>query len=202
MKLNIGSSSVHLDGWINLEYDEIYWKKNTFSGERISSKATRDMPDVFGDASNLHMYDDNVFDEVRASHVLEHIVQGKTISTIKEWYRVLKPKGTVRIIVPDIEFIINKWINKDENKDWWDVQLSDLGLYMDSELKKPFGHIDDAFVHLAFLNGHHLTAFTEELLKYYMEIAGFKNIERCDIDEQDIPDCTVCDYSLRLKGTK
>lgn len=202
MKLNIGSSSVHMDGWINLEYDEHYWKKHSFSGERLSPKATRDMPDVFCDASNLHIYPDNVFDEIRSSHVLEHIHQSKTILTIKEWYRVLKAGGQLRIIVPDLNFYIKKWINRDVEIEWWNVQLNDRGLYLDSELKKPFTNIDDAFVHLLFLNGHHLTAFTPDLLKYYMELAGFKNIDRCDEDEQDIPDCTVCDYSLRLKGTK
>ena len=25
-KLNIGSSTCHLNGWINLEYDENFWK--------------------------------------------------------------------------------------------------------------------------------------------------------------------------------
>lgn len=202
MKLNIGSSSCHLDGWINLEYDETYWRQNKFSGERISSKATRNMPDVFGDAICLEMYEDCMFDEVRSSHVLEHLPQSKTLKALTEWYRVLKPGGVFRVIVPDLGFFIDKWINREKEKEWWDVQLSDKGLYCDSEAKKPFEIIDDAFVHLIFLNGHHLNAFTYDLLKYYMETVGFVNIERCDKEEEDIPDCTVCDYSLRLKGIK
>jgi len=203
MKLNIGSSSCHLDGWINLEYDESYWIKHTFSGERLSSKATRNMPDVFGDAGDLkNLYQDNIFDEVRASHVLEHIPQLKTINNLNEWNRILKPGGKVRVIVPDLSFFIDKFVNKEKNKEWWEVQINDKGLYCDSELKKPFKNIDDAFVHLLFLNNHHLNAFTFNLLKYYMEIVGFKNISRCDEEEKDIPDCTVCDYSLRLSGIK
>ena len=105
MKLNIGSSSCHLDGWINLEYDEAYWRPNKFSGERLSSKATRDMPDVFGDARYLGaLYKSATFDEVRASHVLEHIPQLQTLSTLKDWHMVLKPGGTLRVIVPDFQF--------------------------------------------------------------------------------------------------
>ena len=202
MKLNIGSSSCHLDGWINLEYDEAYWRPNKFSGERLSSKATRDMPDVFGDAKNLKMYQNETFDEVRSSHVLEHIPQANTVATLREWFRVLKPGGTVRVIVPDLAFVIDKWINKEENKKWWDVYLNDPGLYCESELKKPFGHIDDAFVHVMYLDGHHVSGYTPDLLEYYLKVAGFTEIERCDEDEQDIPDCTVCDLSLRLKGVK
>lgn len=202
MKLNIGSSSCHLDGWINLEYDEKYWRQCTFNGERISPKATRDMPDVFGDATNLKMYCDNYFDEVRSSHVLEHIPQTKTISTLKEWHRILKPGGCCRVIVPDLSFIINKWINKTENKDWWDVYMNDMGLYCDSELKMPFKIEDDALVHIIHLNGHHLNSFTPDLMKFYMETVGFENISKCDEEELDIPDCTVCDLSLRMKGYK
>lgn len=201
-RLNIGSSSCHLTGWINLEYDKKYWDNCSFSGETISSKATKNKPDAFGDATKLSIYEDNKFDEIRASHILEHIPQNKTIKTIKEWFRILKPSGIIRIIVPDLSFIVDKWANKNHNEEWWKVQLTDLGLYCDSEKQKPFELIDDAFVHLIFLNGHHLTAFTPELLEHYMKLSGFVNIKRCDSEEQDIPDCTVCDYSLRLQGEK
>lgn len=203
MKLNIGSSSCHLDGWINLEYDVQYWRKNTFSGERISPKATRDMPDVFGDAKNLsNLYKDNTFDEVRASHVLEHLPIGVAIATLKEWNRILKVGGLLRVIVPDIEFIINKWVRRESEEKWWNVQKNDLGLYLDSELKSPFNNEDEALVHLIFLNGHHKNAFTNKTLSRYMSISGFDDIRRCDNEEENIPDCTVCDYSLRLIGRK
>ena len=202
MKINIGSSSCHLDGWLNLEYDESYWKKHSFSGERISSKATRDMPDVFGDGADLSQFSDNTFDEIRASHVLEHISQNRTVQTLKEWNRVLVPGGVARVIVPDTFFCIDKLLNKDDNKEWWDGQINDKALYIESELKKPFEIEDEAFMHLLFLNGHHLCGFTPDLLKLYMEKAGFKDIERCDKEEEDIPDCSSYDYSLRMKGTK
>lgn len=203
MKLNIGSSSCHLDGWINLEYDEAYWRKHSFSGERLSSKATRNMPDVFGDARYLGaLYESGIFDEVRSSHVLEHIPQSQTLLALSGWHTVLKPGGIVRVIVPDFQFFIDKWNNRENEKEWWAVQMSDKGLYCDSERKAPFKTLDDAFVHLIFLNGHHLNAFTYDLLSEYMMAVGFVDIERCDKEEEDIPDCTVCDYSLRLKGIK
>lgn len=201
-KLNIGSSSCHLTGWVNMEYDESYWKKHKFSGEKINELATRDMPDVFGDASNMsNLFPNETFDIIRSSHVLEHIPQNKTIKTLKEFYRILKPKGIARIIVPNSMFYIERLIKKEEYSEWWKTQQNDLGLYMESELKKPFGIPDDAFAHVMHLNGHHVTCFTPDLLKYYMELAGFVNIENCDIDEEGIPDVTVHECSLRLKGT-
>lgn len=201
MKLNVGSSSCHLNDWINLEFDENYWRKCTFSGEKISSKATRNMPDVFGDGRRLN-YPDNHFDELRSSHVLEHIPQQECLKTLREWHRVLEPGGIIRVIVPDFGFVIDKWLNKEENKEWWDVYLNDKGLYMESERGKPFDNIDDCMMHIFYLSGHHVNAFTHDRLKYLLEEVGFTDIERCDEEEQDIPDCTVCDLSLRLKGIK
>lgn len=43
-------------------------------------------------------YPDNSFDRLVASHVLEHIYQPHL--ALKEWYRVLKNKGTLSILIP------------------------------------------------------------------------------------------------------
>lgn len=43
------------------------------------------------------------FDIVRASHLLEHLPPRENATTIKEWMRVMAPKGELRISVPNIE---------------------------------------------------------------------------------------------------
>ncbi|WP_349972429.1 class I SAM-dependent methyltransferase [Pseudomonas caspiana] len=43
-------------------------------------------------------YSDNTFDRVIATHVLEHIYQPHL--ALKEWIRVLKPGGTLSILIP------------------------------------------------------------------------------------------------------
>ena len=48
-------------------------------------------------------FDDNVFDLVYSSHVLEHFEKSKTQEIINEWVRVLKPGGTLRLSVPSFE---------------------------------------------------------------------------------------------------
>ncbi len=54
-------------------------------------------------------FSDNTFEVVYHSHVLEHFskVDGKDF--IKECYRVLKPKGIIRIAVPDLEQIVKEY---------------------------------------------------------------------------------------------
>ena len=62
--------------------------------------------DHVGDASDLSRFTDQTFDELYASHVLEHFdYNGSLLKTLKEWHRVLKPDGKLYISVPDMEVL-------------------------------------------------------------------------------------------------
>jgi predicted SAM-dependent methyltransferase len=56
----------------------------------------------------------NSFDLVYASHVLEHFKKKDTLNVLKEWVRVLKPNGILRISVPSLDNLIK--IYKTDNK--------------------------------------------------------------------------------------
>ena len=56
-------------------------------------------------------FEDNYFDLVYHSHVLEHFTKVDGILFLKECYRVLKPGGTIRIVVPNLENIVLEYIN-------------------------------------------------------------------------------------------
>lgn len=206
-KLNIGSSSVHLTGWINMDYDKQYWDNAEIGaigwGMPIDDGkyATRDKPDDFGDATNLH-YSDNTFDEVRSSHVMEHIPCTKINKSISEQFRVLKPGGKIRVVVPSLEILIERYNNKEQYRSFWESTKNDPGLFIDSELGRPFETDDEAFAAILYLNGNHLNAFTTESLTAILKRAGFINISSCDDEEKGIPDGTITDYSLRLKAFK
>jgi SAM-dependent methyltransferase len=208
-KLNIGSSVVHLTGWLNMDHDKEYWdgaeKGAVGWGEPFdgfdSVIATRDKPDDFGNATKLH-YADNTFEEVRSSHVMEHIPCTLINKAISEQFRVLKPGGKIRVIVPSLEILIERYNDKKKYRHFWDATKNDPGLYLDSELKKPYDTDDEAFSAILYLNGNHLNAFTTESLTSILRRAGFINISNCDDEEIGIPDGTLTDYSLRLKGYK
>lgn len=57
--------------------------------------------DIVNDVSDLWFFKDGEIDGIIASHVLEHISDTKAVLT--EWSRVLKPGGTLIIVVPDAE---------------------------------------------------------------------------------------------------
>jgi predicted SAM-dependent methyltransferase len=48
-------------------------------------------------------FDDNYFESVYNSHMIEHISRDVVPDMIKEWYRILQPKGECVIDAPDIE---------------------------------------------------------------------------------------------------
>lgn len=83
-KLNFGCGTRVADGWINIDFH---------SGD---SKVNR---------VNLlkgFPYQDASFDVVYSSHVLEHFTPEQALFLLRESYRVLKPGGIIRIVVPDL----------------------------------------------------------------------------------------------------
>ena len=60
-------------------------------------------------------FPDGHFDAVYHSHVLEHIEPSQGETLVAECYRVLKPGGVLRIVVPDLERIAKLYL---ENHEW------------------------------------------------------------------------------------
>lgn len=57
--------------------------------------------DYVADASREMPFEDNTFDLIYASHVLEHIPWYMIEDTLREWIRILKQGGRLEIWVPD-----------------------------------------------------------------------------------------------------
>lgn len=51
----------------------------------------------------------NSFDMVYHSHFLEHLEKGAAVRFLEECHRVLKPGGILRVVVPDLEFLIRAY---------------------------------------------------------------------------------------------
>jgi SAM-dependent methyltransferase len=55
-------------------------------------------------------FEENIFDAVYHSHVLEHFSKEDAVSFISECHRVLKKGGSIRIAVPDLERIAENYL--------------------------------------------------------------------------------------------
>lgn len=88
MKLHIGCGAKVLDGYKNVDLLDL---------SHIDYKTSAD---------NLSMISDNSVDEIYACHVLEHFGRHDTPKVFKEWYRVLKKGGILRVAIPSFEAIV------------------------------------------------------------------------------------------------
>lgn len=115
-------------------------------------------------------------DEIYASHVLEHFGHKDAEFAIHEWVRTLRPGGRIRIAVPDMRWIAEKY-------------LAGESLPLASYLMG--GQTDE--------NDYHKTIFDEDRLRGIMEAAGLRGIQRWT---STLADCASMPVSLNLEGTK
>ena len=80
-KLNFGCGEKHLDGFINVDWNPLA------------------KPDVVQDLNKFpYSFDDNTFDFIEASHIIEHL--DKPFDVMRELHRILKPGGVLHMKVP------------------------------------------------------------------------------------------------------
>ena len=118
---------------------------------------------------NLSFIEDNSIELIYSSHVLEHFKRARLPEVLKEWNRVLKPGGILRVAVPDFEGIV-KVYNK----------------YKDLDLV-----IGPIFGGQNYLYNIHYNTFDFNSLSNYLSEAGFDNIEKYDwrlTEHSDIDD--------------
>lgn len=90
--------------------------QNKFPHPWLNVDIAGNCADIHCDIRKLPNEWTNKFIEVRVSHVLEHIFMDEFDSTMTEWLRVLKPGGTLRIIVPDLNIIIKALVSGTDSK--------------------------------------------------------------------------------------
>ncbi|TNC80917.1 MAG: methyltransferase type 11 [Oleiphilus sp.] len=113
-------------------------------------------------ANDLSAFDEGTFDEIYASHVVEHFdFAGELLPTMEEWHRVLKPGGRVYISVPDLDILCAMMVDKkqlDPNARW-KIMTMMFG-----------GHVDEYDYHKVGLNLEFLGGILHEI--------GYTDIKR------------------------
>lgn len=146
IKLNLGCGDVKLHGFIGLD-------------------------GKFGDDITDLDYEDNSVDEIYSSHTLEYFDQIEVVDVLREWYRVLKKGGIIRLAVPDFEKLTTLYL------------ATQMGLeeFPKTEIRDIIGPLMGRME----MDGDlifHKNLFDEETLSQLMYQVGFKRIKRYDCE--------------------
>ncbi len=118
-------------------------------------------PDVVCDIRSLTFADDNEYDLVRASHVLEHFELAECRDVLREWRRVLKPGGFLVVCVPNFEALA------------WRTVLWPRGLALDEKTMRN-GWINGLFALDLPPRLRHKIVFNEKSLRALLLECGFR----------------------------
>jgi len=88
VKIHLGCGDIRLPGFVNVD--------------------VRPLTDKTADARDLPYGDESV-DLVYASHLLEHFWPREAGVAVREWHRVLRPGGTLRLAIPDFAAITSRY---------------------------------------------------------------------------------------------
>lgn len=140
--LNLGCGNKKLKGFIN-----------------IDERALPDIEYPSTDIRNLAMFKNDSVDYIYVCHVLEHLVRSDTFAALKEWNRILKPNGLIRIAVPDWDAVVDYYL---KNRDLENILNLLYGSRGDQEKNE--------LLHRRVFNFANLRSLLYE--------AGFKRIQR------------------------
>ncbi len=119
--------------------------------------------DYVGDAKDMSRFENETFDEIYASHVLEHFDYKDSLGqALKEWHRVLKPDGKLYISVPDMKVLCDLFLRGENAQTRFSILRMILG-----------GHCDK--------NDYHYTGFDTEILGHFLNLVGFKRMKKVDV---------------------
>lgn len=146
----------------------------------------------------------NTVDAIYTSHTLEHILPHRQSTIFKNMYDILKPNSLIRIVVPDIDIAVKRYLNKEplnlEGMSSKQPCLPDINVCWLSGWFFTYREKGE------FLGGH-VMGYNKELLTHYLINAGFKNIvilshnvmspifENCDLDMHE-------NYSIYMEAQK
>ncbi len=121
-------------------------------------------------------------DGIYCSHVLEHLSFNDCKVAIDHTFKYLKPGGTFRCVLPDLEFLVRKYIsdldNFDSNAANQFMQSSLLGVTNREKGIK-------AVINGLFSNAHHLWMWDRLSLGKLLTDAGFSSVRNCFFNDSE-----------------
>jgi ubiquinone/menaquinone biosynthesis C-methylase UbiE len=122
MKLNLGCGSNVVQGWVNVDFaiGARLMKIPFFRAFNRKVKLfTLDWNDkiFICNLANKFPWADSTIDIAYSSHTLEHFSKEEGRKFLSECHRVLRSNGIIRIVVPDLKYYVNEYMEGRINAD-------------------------------------------------------------------------------------
>jgi SAM-dependent methyltransferase len=117
-------------------------------------------------------FPDDWADEILSIHTLEHIHPRLLQRTLREWHRVLRPGGAVRVHVPNSPALMEAYLSAEDDAHRWMLSGALLGMYGSPAIRGPEDIPSDA---------DHQILFDRPLLFTALQHAGF--VDLADLTE-------------------
>jgi predicted SAM-dependent methyltransferase len=127
--------------------------------------------------TGFSQYSDSSIDIIYFGQVIEHLNPIYEVTKLlQEFYRILKPDGVIRITTPDLDLLINAYVNKQMNK-------------FENEQPEFYKSMDDSAKLASIMYGAsgpsctwdnyegHMFLYTKKSMTDVLEKVGFKNIK-------------------------
>jgi predicted SAM-dependent methyltransferase len=105
LRLNLGSGDTNIPNYVNVD---LYSPKADLKAD------IRDLP-----------YKSNTVSEIISQHSLEHLPLRQVYSTLRHWYDILQLGGEIELGLPDLELIMQLFLDAPEKEKWgrriWEV---------------------------------------------------------------------------------
>jgi predicted SAM-dependent methyltransferase len=99
-KAHLGCGPVHLEGWVNVDI-----AREVNPDVRIDLRGGFPAP-----AASLAF--------VYSEHVFEHLTLADGCRLLRDCQRALKPGGVLRVAMPDLRYVVDRYLGDWRNQDW------------------------------------------------------------------------------------
>ncbi|MFN8625556.1 MAG: methyltransferase domain-containing protein [Candidatus Binatia bacterium] len=184
LSVNFGSGGRGINGWINID------ARANHADLSFAYDIRRRLP--FRDAQ---------VKRILAEHVIEHLdFRDDVPQVFREFWRILEPGGTVRIVVPDAERFMSAYVKQSASEFQelgWDLE------HLPSDIYTP-AHIVNLVFHQ---NGEHLFGWDFTTLELALRKAGFPRVVKQSFEISLDPHLAIDQdqhrhYSLYVEAVK
>lgn len=146
VKLHLGCGERYTPGFIHIDLDNF---------SHIDHRR---------EISDLSIFADETVDLIYCSHALEYLDRSEAQRALREWHRVLKKGGVLRLAVPDFQALVDVYLT------YKNLDLIHGPLYGRMVINRPEG---DTVI-------YHKTCYDFETLARVLQECGFVDVRRYD----------------------